>query len=746
MTEKLKEIVRLFSSLQGKNLSLQNPSRRAFGRLVGTQALVVASASISACGGGDDQVAVIDTAAQPLSRASFVATISDYFDWVHSSEYIDFAKNVQKTFVDVSLGTTLLAKQIETALEESVIDNSQGFFFPDKPVTRADAAVMYVNAFKVPLSATNALAGFTDAASISAAAKPSVNAMVAAGYMKGSSATLFSPAASVTGNEGKTILNSITAAAVAPPQVMCKAGTTAARRYIRITTQTAGATIYYTYTSDGSEPENPATSTKAQTYDLVQNGVLQFVNPLSSTTDSKLYRLKTVAKKAGLADSAVREFTWDIVRPITGKFQAKLVHTASSTSPTVWMINNPSEYYQAHVFYIEGSSGGLVFDAGEYSLKSDASSNLKTFIDTLATKPYVLVLGHNHPDHSEQVDSFASAGIPFYVSPIERAGLQASSRADFKHAASVAIPLEEGHVFELGNCQVTAWQVPGHTNGLNTIIVNQTGWVYASDMWGCNRAYTADTTQYNTVKADLMLSMTQQILSNYKKSSTSGLVTEVTNAHQEVAVGMQTVRNFLQCFQQLIDGGDAVTAPSIRGGIKGNPTSPNTKNSRMSIVGDMWRDKNWMCIGNSLGTSLDVVDYFTAPTTAYACAATIDYNMADAYKKYSVLSNIEISGGTLVGVDVYWAAAANGIANKLPNKFDPWTYAYTINVPVASGNIVITPTSMSTKIKSMTINGTSIATGSNNSVSVTAGSQIVIAVISPDGTSTSTYTLTVAKT
>jgi hypothetical protein len=730
-----------------------NPSRRAFGRLVGTNALVAATVSISACGGnsgsGDADPAPVPATPnadlQPLTRAAFVAAISTYFDWVHSSEYIDYAKNVQKTYVDVILGVTPLAKQIETALEESVIDSSQGYFYPDQPVTRADAAVMLVRAFKLPLAGSDALGKFSDAATISVQARPSVNTLVAAGYMTGASDTLFSPAASVSGSDAKAIMARITAATVAPPQVMPKSGTTASRRYVNITTPTPGATVYYTYTMDGTTPEDPSTSAKALTFNLRENGTLQFVNAQGSTVDSKLVRLRTVARKAGLADSAVREFTWDIVRPVTGKFQAKLVHAASSTTPAVWMINNPSEYFQAHVFYIEGSTSGLVFDAGEYARNADPSSDLKSYIDTLASKPYVLALGHSHSDHAEQIDSFAAAGIPFYVSVVERAALSRSTRADFVHAASVAIPLEDGHVFDLGNCQVTAWLVPGHTNGLTTIVVNQTGWVYASDMWACNRPYTADTTQYNGVKVDLMLSMARQVLSNYKRSSTSGLVTEVTNAHQEVAVGMPAVLNFLQCFQQLIDGGDAASEPSIRGGIKGNPTSPNTRNSRMSKVGDMWRDKNWIAIGNSLGTSLDVVDYFTAPTAAYPCGAIIDYNAADAYKKYSVLSHVDISGGTLVGVDIYWAAPTNGTPNMLPNKFDPWTYAYTINVPLATKNIVLTPVSLSTKIQSMTLNGVAVKSGSDNTIAVAAGSQIVIIVLSPDGTTTSTYRFSIAS-
>jgi len=722
-------------------------SRRSFGKLLGLQTVLASTVTLSGClgggGGGDGSAAepAPNAGTQVLSRAAFVATISDYFNWVHSSEYIDAYKSVQPTFIDVIFGATLYAKQIETALEESIISNSQGYFFPTESITREDAADIYVKAFKIPTSSTNALSGFTDASTIRASKKASVNAIVVAGYMSGTSTTLFSPKGTLTVNDAKAILEKITSSLVAPPQVMCKSGTTAPRRYVEISTPTAGATIYYTYTYDGSEPADPTTS--STTYDFRENGVLQFVNPLSSSTDSRLYRLKAVAMKNGLAASAVQEFMWNIVRPNVGAFQAKLAHAGTSTSPTVWKINNPAEYYQAFVFYIEGSTRGIVFDAGEYGYQK---ANLKSFIDTIATKPYDLVLGHNHPDHAEQVFNFTSAGITMYTSAIEKASLIAASRADFQSAGNAAVVIDDGQELDLGNVQVTVFNAPGHTNGLLTVLVNQTGWVYASDHFGCNRAYTADTTQYNLAKVDVELSLNQQLVANYKRKSVSGLITEVTNAHQEVAVGMEGVNSFLKCFQQLIDEGDAASAPSIRGGVSGNPTSPNTKNSRMSKVGDMWRNKNWMAIGNSLGTGLNApVDYFTAPTAAYPCGATIDYNTADGYKKYSVLSNIEISGGELVGVDVHWRAAANGVANKLPNKFDPWIYAYTINVPTATSSITIKPTAMSNKIKSMKVNGTALTQGASTTVAVSAGSNITIEVVSPDGSSTSSYAFTVVK-
>lgn len=203
-------------------------SRRFFGQMLGMPALLASTVTLSACGGGDDgedPAVVADRAT--LTRAAFVATVSDYFDWVHSSEYHDPYKSTQQTFVDVRMGVTTYAKQIETALEEAIISNAQGYFYPEQSMTREDAADIYVKAFKIPLTATNALAGFTDAGAITVNKRSSVNAMVAAGYMAGTSATQFAPATPITVGEAKAILKSITTQLVAPPQVMCKSGTTA---------------------------------------------------------------------------------------------------------------------------------------------------------------------------------------------------------------------------------------------------------------------------------------------------------------------------------------------------------------------------------------------------------------------------------------------------------------------------------------------------------------------------------------
>jgi len=200
-------------------------------------------------------------------------------------------------------------------------------------------------------------------------------------------------------------------------------------------------------------------------------------------------------------------------------------------------------------------------------------------------------------------------------------------------------------------------------------------------------------------------------------------------------VGLVCLANFVKCFQQIIDEGNGVTLPSIRGGSKGG--------DRMSMVGDMWRDRNWMAIG-PIGKYAEPADYLTRHTTDYPCHASIDYNVADGYRKYSVLSNLEVTGGTLVGVDVYWSAPANRVANRQSNKFDPWTYEYTINVPASTRSIAIKPTAMSNRISSMKLDDTTVAQASTTTVAVSAGSRISVELASPDGSSRSTYTLSIA--
>jgi S-layer homology domain len=82
-----------------------------------------------------------------LSRAEFVAKVSDHFSWYHASGYNDVWKVPLRTFVDVQASDPY-GKQIENAYEENVIaPDANGKFKPQQDMTREDAAVILVKAF-----------------------------------------------------------------------------------------------------------------------------------------------------------------------------------------------------------------------------------------------------------------------------------------------------------------------------------------------------------------------------------------------------------------------------------------------------------------------------------------------------------------------------------------------------------------------------------------------------------------------
>ena len=97
------------------------------------------------------------------------------------------------------------------------------------------------------------------------------------------------------------------------------------------------------------------------------------------------------------------------------------------------------------------------------------------------------------------------------------------------------------------------------------------------------------------------------------------------------------------------------------------------------------------------------------------------------------IGKIKIANGELAGVDVSWAGPKNRVANTLPNEFDPWTYAYDIDVPGSNKEIGTTPIALSSKISSLKINGVSIKSGASRTIAVNDGAEIRIDVVAPDG-------------
>ena len=730
-------------------------------------------------------------AGNELTRAQFVAQVSDYFGWYHASGYNDYWKVPLRTFADVNAEDPY-GKQIENAYEENVISpDARGRFNPAARMTREDAAVIFAKAYFLPTpSDTSALNAFSDAGAISYAAKPSVAALVAAGFMPGRTRSTFAPAAAITAAEAQAVFRAVAAKSAVVVQAMPKqaaahltllpegAGSSGAagrvddatfqrlladrnyapRRFIHLTSPTPGATIYYT--TDGTDPR---TSLTRVPYDVTATGHIQeLVGERSGAKGPQPYRLvtwKTVAVKNGVAVSPVRTFRWNLVRPWQSVYGADVVEPGNfdpargPVTPKVTRLYSDAESVRSMAWLIEGPHSAVVFDALQtpWNSTDQLGGTLYDKVRMLTTKPLKLVIGHAHGDHIAQAQNFLDAGVPVYANHRSWAGL-AAVLATKDHIRQVR-NVQEGDQFELGTdampLKFDVWTPPGHENSLVMIHDKVSGFLFSTDFYGCTRMGTADNVGITGARADLLLSLLMQAKAGYM--SNGGRLTRLFTGHDEAGLPGEHVDMFHQLLQNVVDQQEAANSPTLR--------SSDAPRARTTITGNMFTDLyDWAAInlGGVFGTT--PYTYLSAPNAAASSHSTIDFTQPNAHLKYAVLGNIELTGATLVGTTVTWAApnpqvtlsdgslwpTTGPVPNSLTNKFNPFVFAYTVKVPAGTTRIGVTPIPLASKARRVTVNGADALPRTPVSVAVANGAVLTIVVTAPDGVTTETYRLTVA--
>lgn len=725
-----------------------------------------------------------------LTRAQFVAQVSDYFGWHHASGYNDYWKVPLRTFADVRADDRY-GKQIENAYEENLIaPDAKGRFNPAARMTREDAAIIFAKAFFLPTPPDlGALSAFSDAGRIAEVARPSVAALVAAGFMAGRTRTTFAPAAAITEAEARAVFDAIAVKSAVVVQAMPKqaaayltilpdgAGAAGAagrvddavyrrlladrnyapRRFIHLTTPTPGATIYYT--TDGTDPR---TSVTRVPYDEAATGHIQeLVGERSGARGPQPYRLvtwKTVAVKNGLAVSPVRTFRWNLVRPWESVYGADVVEPGNfdpargPIAPKVTRLYSDAESVRSMSWLIEGPRAAILFDALQtpWNSADQTHGTLYDKVRTLTSKPLKLIIGHAHGDHMAQAQNFLDAGVPVYANHRSwnvLAGTLAT-KDQIKRVGNV----EEGDQFDLGTeaapMKFDVWTPPGHENSLVMIHDKVSGYLFSTDFYGCTRMGTADNVGITGIRADLLLSLLMQAKAGYLRNG--GKVTRLFTGHDEAGLPGEHVDVFHQLLQDVVDQQEAANSPTLR--------SSDAPRARTTIAGDMFTDLyDWAAInlGGVFGTT--PYSYLSSPTTTASSHPTIDFAQPNAHLKYAVLGNIELTGASLVGTTVTWAApnpqvtlsdgslwpVSGPVPNSLPNKFNPFVFHYTVKVAPGVTRIGVAPIPLASKVKRVTVNGNDVLPRTSVEVAVSNGSTITIVVTAPDGTTTETYALSV---
>lgn len=171
----------------------------------------------------------------------------------------------------------------------------------------------------------------------------------------------------------------------------------------------------------------------------------------------------------------------------------------------IWEIN---EFDGVSMFLIEGSERALLIDTGV------GIGDLKTFVKTLTNKPVDIFLTHNHRDHVGNAPLFSRvymSGIDRMIGPVVRPWTSKESRLKYAHHVleryrdrsypwtdedvweftekdePEVIRVRDGHVFQLGDREVSCWLCSGHTPGSMVLIDSETGYLFCGD--SCNQKF-----------------------------------------------------------------------------------------------------------------------------------------------------------------------------------------------------------------------------------------------------------------
>lgn len=723
--------------------------------------------------------------ADDMSRGDFMIRLGKYFGWPHYNAYMDDGTDIDdegnfaaservRNFYDVT-GKNDYVKPIEAALDMGVLTASspEDCFYPLSAMTREDAAVILVSAFKLPKLENDYLANFSDAANINRDCYDALNTLFGYGFMRGRTNDTVNPTEAITDTEERIIIENIGRKFTGPVWAMPVSG----RKFVRCRPEwfcpTEDVTVHWRTRAiniSHKELEGLFISDRGvgvtlspewgEWYDYIPGYTTVPMFGLNNNYDlpyDNIYftvECEAYATKDGLQDGPVSTFHWRIDRPAWHDFAFDKLHDGGDNYPTVYRY---FDNFQAAAYYIEGSEMGVLYDG---LMPTHTTTSLVDRVNEIATKPWVFVLGHNHPDHKGAMCYAANAGKDIYMA--DRVGPMGTEWSIETYAkdytsANATIDdtitgvyegknihtLNEGDVIDLGNVKLEAFRLPGHEDSMILLYDRANGLLFSSDIYGVNRYWVADQFGAKGVKQDLLLSLQQQLMDAYEKDGAS--VKELYTGHNRIGVSGDYLMAWENCLQKLCDMGPYALSMDLRGD---GAVVVRDGNTHETMNWQAFSEKGKQVVQEYTSKN-DGTTFRRIETDILSADAEANQNLYFDYKTNAHLSNISFKDAELVGHDFKYHTGfedADDVLDDgrlkfaLENKFVPMDTEYEVKVPAGQSTVTFTPVAMSSRIQEMQVNGKPAA--SRCPVTVAANGPCTIEVTGPDGSEKVTYTLT----
>lgn len=208
------------------------------------------------------------------------------------------------------------------------------------------------------------------------------------------------------------------------------------------------------------------------------------------------------------------------------------------------------------MYLVEGTQSAALIDTGS------GVGSLKTYIESLTHKPYIILLTHGHVDHAMGAPEFQ---VPVYMNVADNILCDDNSDMEVRKGYLAAsdklkdvaeedfipirqgeyLPLKHGDTFDLGGITLEAFECSGHTLGSMVILLREERTLLLGD--ACNTftfifdEYSASVTDYMEKLKDL-------------KAQTEGKFDRVYLSHGDGDGPKEILDNVIQVCEEVING------------------------------------------------------------------------------------------------------------------------------------------------------------------------------------------------